>query len=370
MALPEKDRNAQASQLDLVLEATGVGIWEYDHVQNQLIRSAALDKVLQLETTGVGESIEQMLQGIDPLDRDMVRQGFLETLPGDAGHFLLDYRVIDGAGRVRWFSSRGRVSERNAEGKAVRSVGIAIDITQRMAQQQLLLFGNAIMQQISIGASQDEVLNYICQKIEARDAAIQCSILLVDEDAQHLRHGAAPSLSKAYCDLVDGIVIGPAAGSCGAAAFCSQEIFVPDIATDPLWANYKELTQIYGLAACWSSPIMSVEGLVLGTFGIYWTKPFPEISQATRDHVAAATALAALAIGNARREAVLLSMHQGLSQADVRLQAQLGELRRWQKLMISREERVIELKREVNGLLARLDGSVRYTSVAPSRGVE
>ncbi|WP_306604598.1 GAF domain-containing protein [Azonexus sp.] len=370
VALPEENRSALASQLDLVLEATGVGIWEYDHGQNLLIRSAALDSVLRFDPLGVSESLELVLQRVEPADRAMVRQAFLETLPGEAGQFVLDYRIRDGAGRLRWFSSRGRVTERDAAGKPLRSVGIAIDVTQRLEQQQLLLFGNTILRQISVGAPLADVLDYICREIEARDSTIQCSILLMDEDGLHLRHGAAPSMPKAYCALVDGLAIGPAAGSCGTAAFRGKDVFVSDIANDPLWADYRDVSLTHGLAACWSSPILSAEGLVLGTFGIYWSTPSPEITQTAQDHVSAATALAAIAIGNARREAVLLSMHQGLSQADLRLQEQLVELRRWQKLMIGREERVLELKREVNGLLARLGESVRYASVAPPGGGE
>jgi hypothetical protein len=63
-----------------------------------------------------------------------------------------------------------------------------------------------------------------------------CSILLFDADAGRLRHGAAPSLPADYCKLVDGLPIGPAAGSCGTATYRRQRVVVEDIFSDPLWA--------------------------------------------------------------------------------------------------------------------------------------
>src|SRR5713101_7508521 len=61
------------------------------------------------------------------------------------------------------------------------------------------------------------------------------SILLLDSSANHLRHGAAPNLPKAYTQAIDGAAIGPSAGSCGTAAYRAETVIVSDVATDPLW---------------------------------------------------------------------------------------------------------------------------------------
>lgn len=95
------------------------------------------------------------------------------------------------------------------------------------------------------------------------------SILLLDEDGVHLRNGAAPNLPAAYCAALDGAEIGPQAGSCGTAAYTGKPVFVADIATDPLWANYRDLALRHGLRACWSTPILSSGRKVLGTFAMY-----------------------------------------------------------------------------------------------------
>src|SRR5258708_1639610 len=99
------------------------------------------------------------------------------------------------------------------------------------------------------------------------------SVLLLDADGVHLRHGAAPSLPQAYIQAIDGLPIGPNEGSCGSAASRREPVYVWDIASDPLWAPYAELALSHGLRACWSSPILSSAAEVLGTFAMYYRQP-------------------------------------------------------------------------------------------------
>ena len=99
------------------------------------------------------------------------------------------------------------------------------------------------------------------------------SILLLDPDGKHLRHGAAPSLPKPYTAAIDGAEIGPCAGSCGTAAFLGEPVFVTDIATDPLWAEFKAVALPHGLRSCWSTPITTRGHKVLGTFAMYHREP-------------------------------------------------------------------------------------------------
>ncbi|MFX8797546.1 GAF domain-containing protein, partial [Acinetobacter baumannii] len=85
----------------------------------------------------------------------------------------------------------------------------------------------------------------------------------------HLLLGAAPSLPEAYNQAIHGVAIGPKVGSCGTAAFTRQRVVVEDIATDPLWTDYRHVALAAGLHACWSQPIFASTGQVLGTFAIY-----------------------------------------------------------------------------------------------------
>jgi GAF domain-containing protein len=97
-----------------------------------------------------------------------------------------------------------------------------------------------------------------------------CSILLLDEDGLHLRYGVASSLPEAYRTEIDGITIGPNVGSCGSAAYLRQPVFVSDVASDPRWVNFRGLALQSGVRAAWSTPILSHDGTVLGTFAMHY----------------------------------------------------------------------------------------------------
>lgn len=119
-----------------------------------------------------------------------------------------------------------------------------------------------------------ETLSAIVLEMERlSDAGMLGSILLVDPDRKYLRHGAAPSLPVAFNAAVNGIAIGPAVGSCGSAVCRDAPVFVSDIASDPLWADYRELAAEHELAACWSLPIHAPGGAILGTFAMYYREP-------------------------------------------------------------------------------------------------
>lgn len=121
------------------------------------------------------------------------------------------------------------------------------------------------------GAPLAEVLEVLVRTVETQShAGLIGSILLLDPDGVHLRHGAAPNLPEAYNTGIDGVVIGPAAGSCGTAAHTGETVIVTDIAVDPLWVDYRDLALPHGLRACWSTPILSAGRGVLGTFALYY----------------------------------------------------------------------------------------------------
>lgn len=99
------------------------------------------------------------------------------------------------------------------------------------------------------------------------------SILLLDPDGKHVHIGAAPSLPADYSAAIEGMEIGACAGSCGTAAYLGAAVFVSDIATDPLWADYRAIALPHGLRACWSIPILTRGRKVLGTFAMYHREP-------------------------------------------------------------------------------------------------
>jgi formate hydrogenlyase transcriptional activator len=136
-----------------------------------------------------------------------------------------------------------------------------------------MLPGDAVLDALKmmlLGAPLNEVLTTITRLIEAHSEGMLCSIFLVDEDGLHLRYGVAENLPQTYRAATDGICIGPNVGSCGAAAYLRQPVFVADILSDPKWMKFKDSAVAAGLRAAWSSPILSHDGKVLGTFDMYY----------------------------------------------------------------------------------------------------
>ena len=154
---------------------------------------------------------------------------------------------------------------------------------------------NRILEMIAANAPLSEVLKSLVLLIEAQSPEMLCSVLLLSDDGNHIRHGAAPSLPDQYVKAVDGEPIGPRNGSCGTAMYRGKPVIVTDIREDPLWEDYRDLAAASGLRACWSTPIMSGRGKVLGSFAMYYRKPqTPTGDEARLTDVA--THIAAIAI--------------------------------------------------------------------------
>jgi diguanylate cyclase (GGDEF)-like protein len=145
------------------------------------------------------------------------------------------------------------------------------------------------------------ILHQIAERIEALLPGRVCSILMVDPDGERLQATAAPSMPDFYNEAIDGVRIGDGVGSCGTTAFSGTATIVENIATDPRWEHYRDLASRAGVAACWSYPIATSKGQVLGTFAIYARTPsVPD--QETEQLIEAASDLVALAIDSKRYE--------------------------------------------------------------------
>jgi len=161
-----------------------------------------------------------------------------------------------------------------------------------------------VLETIATGRSLPEVLRVLVMAIERLSPTMLCSVLLLDPKTLTLRTGAAPSLPADFNEAIDGVAIGPEVGSCGAAASRGERIVVEDIASHPYWVPFRELAERAGLRACWSTPIFSAEGEVLGTFAIYHREPRSPTDEELL-WVAKATNLAAIALQRSRRDCAL-----------------------------------------------------------------
>jgi diguanylate cyclase (GGDEF)-like protein len=128
---------------------------------------------------------------------------------------------------------------------------------------------NQVLESVATGQPLASVIDLMCREAERLAPDVICTVLAVDPTG-HVRSLGSPSLPDHFARAIDGMPIGPNAGSCGTAAFRGEPVEVRDIAGDPLWAAYRSLALPLGLAACWSSPIKAHDGRVIGTFAFYY----------------------------------------------------------------------------------------------------
>jgi diguanylate cyclase (GGDEF)-like protein len=157
---------------------------------------------------------------------------------------------------------------------------------QRLAEE-VLASERSVLRLITRNTPLPELLDEVCRRAEALlGVGASCSILLLDADGVHTRVGGAPSLPAHFSAWINGLEIGPQAGSCGTAMYERRLVVVEDIETDPLWAGYRDHALSVGLRACWSVPFENDAGVVLGAFAVYYDtarRPGPEEEAMLRD---------------------------------------------------------------------------------------
>src|SRR6266536_4622849 len=212
---------------------------------------------------------------------------------------------------------------RSSNGELLGGVIVCRDITQLKEEEFFRAGQSRVLEMIAADAPLADVLTSLVLLMEGQAEGLRCSILLLNRDGKHVRHGAAPNLPEAYVKAVNGAPIGPRNGSCGTAMYRRTPVVVTDVMTDPLWADYRELAKICGLRACWSTPILSAQGDVLGSFAMYREEnrgPVPEENRLTQ----IATHIAGIAIDRQRQQEILRER-----EARINLAAESADLAFW-----------------------------------------
>ncbi len=235
-----------------------------------------------------------------------------------------------------WTRINGRPL-REASGEIMGGVIVCRDITEAKEEEFFRAGQSRVLELIAADAPLSEILTNLVLLMEGQAEGLRCSVLLLN--GIHVQHGAAPNLPEVYVKAVDGAPIGPRAGSCGTAMYTRQPVVVTDVLTDPLWADYRDLAKISGLRACWSTPILSSQGEVLGSFAMYRQESRGPRAEETR-LTEIATHLAGIAIERQRAQAELLALN---AQLEKRVEERTRELREKNRQM----EEELQMAREL-----------------------
>lgn len=237
------------------------------------------------------------------------------------------------------------IPQLDADGNVERVYGVSEEVTGRKRAERLTAGLNCVLELLATGGSQSAVLTALVKMVQEQCRGVVASVLVLDETGRRLRHGAAPDLPAALVREADGLEIGPAAGSCGTAAFRGERVVSEDLRIDPLWAGARAVAAHCKLKACWSQPIFSRDEQVLGTFALY-----PDAARGPDEseihllesaaHVAGVAiehdrAQAALRRAKEEAEAANLAKDDFLASVSHELRTPIGAVLLWAKLLRS-----------------------------------
>lgn len=289
-----------------------IGSWTVDpRAEGGLQWSAEVHRIFGLRPEEFDGRVEAFFARVHPEDREMVREASRAAVAGEMP-YSIDHRIVRPDGTVRWVHEQAEI-ERDSSGAAVRMIGVVQDITERAEAEAFGKGQRRVLEMIASGASLARTADEIVRVVEEQSSGARGSILTVDGEGA-MRTLSAPGLPREYCRAIDGVKIGPRVGSCGTAMHAKRRVIVRDIASDELWGEFKSLAAEYGLGACWSEPVVSSDGKVLGSLALYFESA-REPTGRELDAITTAAHLAGIAIERALGEMALKASEQRLALA-------------------------------------------------------
>ena len=264
---PKRGLADERIALQLLIDQVPDYLWIKDAESRFVVVNKALATDSGLPTTNDLVGLSDF--DIHPLEAARAfRAREMEVVASGRSAVDIEEVVVTALGARKWLSST-KAPLRDDNGEIFGLMGIARDVTARMRADELRDGQAQILEMIAKGAPLHAVLDRLVRLVESQLTGIFGSILLLDEDANPFTLRRRANLAETYVRAIDGIPIGPNAGSCGTAAYRREPVVATDIARDPLWADCRQHVAPYGYQSCWSTPILSNHGDVLGVFAMY-----------------------------------------------------------------------------------------------------
>lgn len=256
--------------------------------------SAGVEEIYGVTPEAAMSDFSVMHGMVHPDDKAGMEEAYAESTR-TLTTFRIEVRICPPGQAERWLDVRSD-PEAQPDGGIV-SYGIMLDITERRRIEHRIQTHDTMLEMIARDTDLSTILEALVHYMESESKTSRCSIMLVDAEGRHLPLGAAPSLPAFFNDATNGTEIGVGIGSCGTTAALGQRVVVEDIQVHEYWRDLRELAKSAGLRSCWSEPILSSRGKVLGTFAIFHTVP-TNLQYQDNGGIAFAANLAAIAIEN------------------------------------------------------------------------
>ncbi len=268
--LTEAQNREIEERFAFAVEGAGDGVWDWDMPSSGMQFSKLYMEMLGYNANELPHHLDTWVNSVHPDDLARVQKNLQDYLDGLYPTYIVELRLRCKDDGYKWILCRGTIVERNIHGDAIRMIGIHSDITERVEAETRVKKYNEILELIAKGGTLKNVLeSVISHAEEILDEAI-CSILLLDNTGKYFKDAIAPGLPDFYNKAIDGLEIGMGIGSCGEAAYSGKRYIASDISVNPNWTAFRDVADKAGLKACWSEPVFSSTGTVLGTFAIYY----------------------------------------------------------------------------------------------------
>ncbi|HET8806837.1 MAG TPA: PAS domain S-box protein, partial [Methylophaga sp.] len=253
--------------LDEAQQIAHMGSWEHDLSTGEIIWSEETCRIYGFQPDNYPKDFDGFMAQVYPADRTLLTKAL--NTPADNGEIEAEYRIIRANdGQIRWVFERGK-PQLNEAGQEVCRMGMVCDITERKRLLAIRDLEADVLEAVTSSLPLNATLEKVVLGIEGLMPEAIASILLLDSSGKRIAESVAPNLPAVFSQAIVGESIGPKVGSCGTAAFLKQTVIVSDIATDPLWENYRDLALAQNLLACWSEPVLDETDRVIATFAIY-----------------------------------------------------------------------------------------------------
>ena len=300
-------------RLNLAQQIGKIGNWSWDVASGNIYWSDEIYHIFGYRPGEFEPDYEKFTSAIHPDDVERIKQS--EQAASEKGEkHSVDHRIILPDGRVRWVHEEAE-PVKNDQGEMIALNGTVQDISDRIWNEQLQKGNGYVLELIAKDKPLDDILTAIVDHCEKMLPGVFGSVLLLDDTGCYLRRSVAPRLPDFYSEAINGLEIGPNAGSCGAAAYTGEPVIATDLDTDPNWVTFRELTRKAGLGACWSLPILASSGSVLGTFAMYYAKA-KEPDDSSLELAAELANFAAIAIEQKRSMKALVDARQEAEEAN------------------------------------------------------
>jgi signal transduction histidine kinase len=205
---------------------------------------------------------------------------------------------------------------RDTEGRIVHWYLLQTDVDDRKRAEALLAGEKRFLEMVAGGHSMPGILEALCQLVESTASGCYCSVVLVDPSGARLEHRAAPSLPASFITSIIGRPVNVDSGPCAMASYLNEQVIAADLTSETRWAAYAwcPMALAHGLQACWSTPISSTAGKVLGAFAIYYDEPRTPTSL-HQSLIEQFTHIAGIAVERAQSDAALKRSEAFLAEA-------------------------------------------------------